>query len=220
VTATWTATPQQVESVIAAVLPHASDDCELPVINNVRVELDGTQFLAVATDRYSLGICRADLTDWKAEAEPVEKITASLGLGDVKRLFAFVRPQRKDKATWELTDDALTVSFQDDTSLTIRTVQVGGFPNWRALVGGVIARAPEPDAQMAFTPRVVDSFQKTAKALGEVGYSWQFTSALKPVIVRIGTDFLGMLMPARIPDDAPPFDPALFGIESAKAVTP
>lgn len=215
---TFTATPQQVERIFAAVLPHASEDRYLPVINNIRIEMEGDQVLAVATDRYSLGICRATLSGWAEDAAPAEKIAASLRLDDVKRLFTFLRPQRKDVATWKLTADTLAVSLGDDTSLTIRTVQADGFPNWRAIVGSVVERQPEPGAQMAFTPRVVDSFQKTAKALDERSTTWHFVSPLKPVIVRIGSDFLGMLMPARIPDNQPQLDVGLFGIETAPAV--
>lgn len=212
-TATWNATPQDVERVIAAVLPHASEDRYLPVINNVRVELDGDQFLAVATDRYSVGICRARLTDWMEDAEPVEKIVANLRLDDVKRLFAFLRPQRKDTATWHLTGETLTVRFGDATGLTLRTVDAEGFPNWRAIVGPLLEREPEPGTQMGFTPRIVDHFQKTAKVLGDLQMAWRFVGPLKPVIIQIGEDFLGFLMPCRIPDEALQLDLGAFGFE-------
>ena len=217
--AAWTATPQQVERVIAAVLPHASEDRYLPVINGVRVELDGDQFLAVATDRFSLAACRAPLTGWNEEAEAVDTTAVNLRLDDVKRLFAFLRPQRKDVATWVLTDETLTVRLADDTALTIRTVQAEGFPDWRKLVAQIAAREPEPAARMAFTPRIVDHFHRSAKALGEIGETWHFTSGLKPVIVQIGADFFGILMPCRIADSTPQLDLGSFGVEVPKAVT-
>jgi hypothetical protein len=214
---TWIATPQDVERPIAAVLPHASTDKYLPAINNVRIELDGERFLAVATDRYSLGICRASLTDWMEDAQPVESTAAHLLLDDVKRLFAFLRPQRKDVATWELGNGTLTVTLGDGTSLTIRTAEADNFPKWRGLFGQLTERTPEPAEHMAFTPLVIDHFQKTAQVLGGVSVNWQFVSQLKPVIVRIGADFLGILMPCR-PADTPQLSLDAFGIESPKAV--
>lgn len=217
--ATWTASPQQVERAIGAVLPHASGDQYFPVINNVRLEIEDDRFIALATDRFTMGICRASLSDWTEDAAPVEKVAASLRLDDVKRLFAFLRSQRKDVATWTLTDETLTVRLGDETALTIRTLQAEGFPNWRKLVAGVSERENEPGAQMAFAPHLVDHFQKSAKALGEISFTWQFTSPLKPVIVQIGQDFLGILMPQRIPSDALALDLGAFGIETTKAVT-
>lgn len=215
-TATWTATPAQVERVIAAVLPHASAATDLPLLNAVRLELDGKRLLAVAADRYSLAVCRADLTEWDKDAKPVKATAAHVRVGDVERLLAFLRPQRKFAATWKLTASHLTVSFAGGSSLTVPTSDSENFPQWRALVTPLFDREPEPGARMGFTPRVVEHFHQSAKALGELHETWQFISPLKPVIVRIGDDFLGLLMPCRLPDDAPALDPASFGIETAK----
>lgn len=216
--ATWTATPQQVERVIAAVLPHASAASDLPMLNSVRLELDGRRFLALATDRYSLAVCRADLTEWNSEARPVKETAASVRVDDIKRLLAFLRPQR-GAATWKLTAVTLTVAIAGGPSLTVRTADDTHFPKWRSIFDQTAAREPEPGPQMGFTPRVVDHFHRSAKALGELSMRWQFVSPLKPVIVSIGEEFVGLLMPARIPDEAPAPDLPAFGIEAAKAVT-
>lgn len=205
--------------MIAAVLPHASEDPYLPTINCVRLELDGDRFLAAATDRYSLAVCRASLEGWEEDAPPVEALTASLRTDDVKRLFAFLRPQRRDVAHWTLTDESLTVAVNSGPTLTVRTVEAENFPNWRAILGEVTGRESEPGTQMGFTPRIVDHFHKSAKVLGEVGMTWGFVSPLKPVVVRIGADFVGLLMPCRVSDSLPELDLAAFGIESPKAVT-
>jgi hypothetical protein len=217
VPATWTATPQQMERVIGAVLPHTSPAHELPMLNSVRLELDGDRLLTVASDRYSLAVCRASLKEWDKEAKPVKDTTASVRVDDVKRLLAFLRPQRKFAATWKLTAATLTVSFAGGPSLTVRTADGENFPEWRAIFVDTAARKPEPGARMGFTPRVVEHFHRSAKVLGEPTETWHFVSPLKPVIVRVGEDFLGLLMPCSLPDAAPALDLAAFGIETAKA---
>ena len=215
---TFTATPQQVERVIAAVLPHASDDKTLPGINCVRVELSAHSFLATATDRYSLGVCRAALTDWDDKAKKVKKVVASLRPDDIKRLLAFLRPNRTLPATWTLTTSALSVAVSSGDSITISTAESDGYPDWRALFSGVANREAEPGPEMAFTPRIVDHFHKTAKALGYPHMHWNFVSPLKPVIVQIGEEFVGMLMPCRLSDDEKSIDLGAFGIEAPKVV--
>lgn len=215
---TWTATPAQVERVVAAVLPHASAATDLPLFNAVRLELDGDRLLAVASDRYSLVVCRASLKQWDENAKPVKGATAHIRVADVKRLLAFLRPQRRMVATWKLTASHLTVSFAGGSSLTVPTSDSENFPQWRALVTPLFDREPEPGARMGFTPRVVEHFHQSAKALGELHETWQFISPLKPVIVRIGDDFLGLLMPCRLDPDAHVSDLAAFGIATAKEV--
>lgn len=215
-TVTWKATPAAVSRVINAVLAHASTNTDLPVINAVRLELDGDRLLAVATDRYTIAICRASLTDWDDKAKKVKPQAGSLRSADVKRVLDFLKPHRKDVATWKLTDTSLTVTVSG-ASLTVPTADEN-FPNWRIVLGSVLDHAPEPGQQMGFTPRIVSHFQRSADALGELAMTWQFVSLLKPVIVRIGDEFLGLLMPCRLPDDAPALDPAAFGIATTKAV--
>lgn len=217
-TATWTATPQQVERVIAAVLPHASDDKTLPVINCVRLELSAHSFLATATDRYSLGVCRASLADWDDKAKKAKKVVASLRPEDIKRLFAFLRPNRTSPAVWTLTASTLSVAANGGDSLTISTTETGdGYPNWRALFTATASRDVEPGAEMAFTPRVVDHFHKTAKALGHVHMHWHFVTPLKPVVVQVGEEFVGMLMPCRISGDEKALNLTSFGIDATPA---
>jgi hypothetical protein len=219
-TATWNATPADVERVIGAALCHASADSTLPVINVVRLELLGDRLLAIGTDRYSLAVVRASLKDWDSEAKRIRlPQTGSISVADVKRLFAFLRPQRTKSARWTLKKDELTVLAGDGSEITVPTADAEHFPDWRVIARGVLGREPDPGAQMAFTPRVVDHFHRSAKVLGEQRMSWQFVSHLKPVVVRIGTDFLGMLMPCRISDDMPALDAGAFGIETPKAVT-
>lgn len=212
-TATFTATPQQVQRVVAAVLPHASTDRYLPSINCVQLELDGHRFLAVATDRYSLGICRGDLSEWDDDAEKVENTITRLRPDDLKRLFAFLRPRRSDVATWRLSTDTLRVSIADGDSLTLRTVQEIDFVNWRSVIETHVRQASEPGAPMGFTASVVDNFNATAKALGEYRMSWHFAGPLQPAMIRIGETFLGMIMPRRMTED-PELELGHFGIES------
>lgn len=214
---TFTATPQQVERVIAAVFPHAADDRHLPMITCVNLELDGDRFVAVATDRYTMGACWASLTDWSKDAEPVEPISVRIFAADLKRLFAFLRVHRKIAATWELTDTGLTVTTGSE-SLTVRTVDVE-FPRWRKILADLSAKpqtAPIP--AMRFGGPMVEHFTQSAKVLGEHGMTWHLGGAHTDApIVQIGENFVGLLMPQRIPEELA-LDLSPLGIETTPAV--
>lgn len=215
--ATWTATPQQVEEVIAAVLPHAADDRHLPMITCINLELDGNRLLAAATDRYTLGVCWADLGDWQKDADPVEPISVRIFARDLQRLFAFLRVHRKETANWTLTADKLTVSVDDGSeSTSVRTVDVE-FPRWRKILTELMAkRTTDVIPSMRFNPAMVDHFTQTAKVLKEPAMTWHLGGAhTAPPIVQIGERFIGLLMPQRV-DEAPQLDLTVIGIETPK----
>lgn len=217
---TFTATPQQVERVIAAVLPHTSSDAYISVICTVRIELRDLQFIAAGTDRYTLGVAWADISEWADDAESLPQTQASVYADDLRRLFTFLRPHKKTKATWTITDSGLTVEVAGE-SLALRQVNVT-FPKWRELLGRYTERGESGPAVMKFTPAKIDSFNKTAKALGE-----DLSGSMRlrfgplpsdPPLVQIGDHFIGLLMPQRMEDEPPALDLLSIGIEAPKAV--
>lgn len=219
--ATWTAKPQAVERIVAAVLPHTAADGYVPVITCVRVEITDGRFLAVATDRYTLGVAWSDLTAWDEEAATDQSGAACIFASDWRRLFAFLRPHRKEVATWVLTDESLNVTVKGE-SLSVRTVDVN-FVTWRRLIGNLTEKSATGSGTpvMRFKPVLVGHFLQTAKALGEDTSTmvWNFGSEHTDApLIRIGDNFIGLLMPQRMPDGPPAIDLSPLGIESAKAV--
>lgn len=216
--ASWTATPLQVERVIAAVLPHSSRDRHIPVVCTVNLEIESSRFLAVACDRYTLGICWAQFEDWGNDDEPPGTLSARVYGDDLRRLFAFLKPRRKERATWTLSADELRVDI-DGESASVRTVDVNFF-DWRDLLSKRVAQPPSAIPRFGFNPDMLDHFTQTAKIIGgNKPTIWSFgDQPTSPPLVQIGDTFLGLLMPVRVPDDEPELDLGVIGIDVPKAV--
>lgn len=222
-TATWIATPQEVERVIAAVLPHTTTDEHLPMICCVNLEVteDG-RLIAVATDRYTLGVAWASFTDWMEDAAPTGALAARVFAADLKRLLAFLRPHRKTSAVWTLTDGKLTAAVGEE-SIAVRTVDVN-YTDWRKLLGGLLAKRDGVSGPpvMGLYPRNVAKFLASAKALGVdtgVPMTWHMgPTGLGAPFIRIGEHFVGVLMPVRLADEPPQLDLTALGIEQPAAV--
>lgn len=218
-TTTWVATPQQVEHVIAAVLPHSARDRHIPVIGTISLEIGDGRFLAVACDRYTLGICWADLTDWQGEdAEPPPALSARVYGEDLRRLFSFLKPHRKSPATWTLTEGELRVEIGSE-SATVRTVEVDFF-NWRKVLADRAAQPASAIPHYGFRPEMLEHFTQTAKVIGDHQPTiWHFgDQPTSPPMVQIGDKFVGLLMPCRIPEDQMALDLGVIGIDVPKAV--
>lgn len=211
----WTATPQQVERVIAAVLPHTESDGYHPVLTCVRIELVDGRFIAVATDRFTLAAAWADLSSWEEDAAGHEAAAACLYATDLRRLFAFLKPHKKSPVGWTLSDKGLTAAIGEE-SLTLRTVDLD-FVNWRPILAKIAAREDGSTGTpvMRFTPRLINSFLQSAKALGEEfgQMHWHFGAGhLDAPLIRIGDNFIGLLMPQRLPDEVPQLDLSALGL--------
>jgi hypothetical protein len=218
---TWTATPQEVERVVAAVLPHTAADSYYPTITCVRVEIVNEQFIAVATDRYTMGVAWAKLTDWEEDAPTHQDATASIFADDFRRLFAFLRPRKRDTAIWTLTEKGLTAAIGEE-SLTVRTAEVD-YVKWRPILQRIASDTSDSIGVpvMRFTPAKIDSFLRSAKALGEGNGRiwWHYgPKSTDAPLIRIGDNFVGLLMPQRIDDERPALDLSAIGIESPKSV--
>lgn len=220
-TTTWTAAPQDVERLIGAVLPHTSTDDYIPVITCVRLEVTSDRLIAVGTDRYTLGVAWGNLADWNEDNPTHQDAAACIFANDLRRLFAFLKPHKKKAASWTLTDKGLTVAIGEE-SLTVRTVDVD-FVKWRPLIGRLSEESNSSTGTpvMRFTPQMVSHFIQSAKAMGE-GFGqmhWHFgQSSTSAPLIRIGDNFIGLLMPQRLDGDRPQLDLSAIGIESPKAV--
>lgn len=218
-TATWTATPRQVEDVLGPVLPHAGGDRHLPMICCLNVEVVDGRLVAAATNRYTLGVAWAELVDWDENAATGQTMSARVYADDLRRMLSFLRPYRSDAASWTLTDTGLSVVTGGGEQLTIRTVDVE-FPRWRKIIGERAAQESAAMPAYGIDPRWVALFGQSAKAIGgHEPMSWSFGStAVSATLITIGERFLGLLMPVRLPDDRPQIDLSTLGIDVPKAV--
>ena len=181
----------------------ASTDKTVESLCVVRLELSGDQALAVATDRFTLGVARADYLGG-------EPFTFSLANDDVALVARMAKTPARDSdwrnvfITTDSVDDPREVTFQFTTgeSFTARPY-AAEFPKYRQLIPTVI---PADNTELrdnyhtvGFTAAYLARF---AKVIAPKGTPMRITtySPSKPAVVRIGAEFLGLVMPVRIPD--------------------
>jgi hypothetical protein len=217
-TATWTATPKQLEAVIRPVLPHASSDSHMPMLCCISLEVASGRLLAAATNRYTMAIAWSELADWDPDADKKQTAYARIFATDLQRLLAFVKGGSADKATWTLTEQSLSVVSGNGEQLSIRTVDVE-FVNWRKFLGERVAKEPATIPALAYNPAMADLFSKSHKAVGNnEPIVWRLGSVgFDAPIVQIGERFIGLLMPVRLPEQTA-LDLTPLGIDEPKAV--
>lgn len=171
----------------------ASDN--LPVLETVRVEAGDGDLIAVATDRFVIGVSRVDYTG--------APFAATLSVADAKRLVAMAKCPKRDEAWREVSivvgsDGALTFRFTTGEALAVRPV-VEEYPAWRRLI-------PDTERRMgavigvAYDPALLAKFAKVRPAERDrrmAMFAGMADSKLCGTVVTIGEDFVGMVMPQR-----------------------
>lgn len=206
----------------------ASTDVTLPGINVVRLEFDKDQVLAIATDRFRLGVSRAKVLDG-------DEVSMSLYLDDVKRLIQSAKTKRAEEG-WravDVTSDGKSVQFTfNDGSLAAARIADVDFPKFRGLFPKSVSLPPLPapdstakvTAQTAqnmrdvlaksrhataFTAEYLASFGKVkgtgdrASRIFVYAHDSAYGYGQKPLTVTIGDDFVGLVMPVKFGDDDP-----------------
>jgi hypothetical protein len=203
-------TTREWHGLIAPVIPHASDDKELPELCAVRIEVAGQVVFAVASDRYTMGASRHVL-DERAGADCVihiDRVEAATML----RLFPFTKdsnPQLKviiDKvpvpAGRHVTVDALglTVESEDGTRLLLHDhrdpLQPGFLAGWRKHLGRVIFRDLAPASpSLLITPSCLGRWAKAVRP-GERVVFLAGPGPTDPILMLVEEHFAGILQPA------------------------
>jgi hypothetical protein len=204
------------------VVAFASADKDDPILRTVHLEWDGQQLHAMATDRYHLGWSRwspddpppeeleevqEDLfTDWGGDDAPW---AATVDLDDAKEAARMFKLPVKKGGWTPLTLDCgveqLTISrarLGAHTALKQecrRDVLPAGelYPDVRVVLGES-DRPDEPVEALAFTACRLASFAKV-RVRGPVEMS--FAGLGRPVRVRIGNRFDGVILPVRADAD-------------------
>lgn len=217
---TITLTATQLRDLLTPVLPHASKDDTLPVLTAVHIRTAGRYVTAIATDRYRIGFQRVAL-----DPEPEAGFDAVVSVVALKRLLAMFRPTRSHNPAVRLTVDdgrltATAASTLDDggeqpnmwfpgdslagATLTFQLVDATHPPIDR-LVRDALNGKPEDGATApSFNPEFLADFR-----IGQPRHLPMRISATgavsKPWLIRIGDDFIGLIVPLRYadPDSAP-----------------
>jgi hypothetical protein len=170
----------------------ASKDDTLPVLTMVRLEFGTGQVISVGTDRFVLGVTRADYTGepmvvqlGRADAENLVRIAKIAG----QHLVPSVQIGRTERVvTFAFLSTGETITLNDQSDLY-------EFPIWRS----VFPSEPREDAArfVGVDPAKLATFAKVLDARN-TRMIITLTGPEHPVLIKIGASFAGMLMPARV----------------------
>lgn len=193
-------TSSTLRELILPVMPLASDDLTFPVLAAVLIRSDGTTVTALATDRYRAGIQRI------TPAQAAEGFSALVSTTDLRHILTVFKPARKMDTELRLT------TGEDAGKPTITIEAIGGLTTFSAasftyrqvddaypLIDSLFAQALErvptrPVPDFAVDPRFLADFKPLRR--GEP-MRVSVSDALKPILITIGNDFLGLLMPVK-----------------------
>ena len=184
--------------VIAEAKNFAGRDATLPMLQNVRIEATETQLVAVATDRFLLGVSRADYAG--------EAFTVNVEGQQVDALLRIAKTARRDEQWREVTlerrDDGsrtmVEFRFNSGESITV-TPSDREFPKFRQLLPATQTLETETLTMDGFGFNAAN-LAKFAKIDGSHAMR-VYTRGSKPTVVLIGDDFVGLIMPVRIDED-------------------
>lgn len=198
--ALWTAVSDALNFAAAA-------SALVPALESVRIESDGEQLVAVATDRFTLGVSRVECSGGP--------FAVTLSAEDAKTL---VRMARTAKGQQEWREVSVSVSelsaefrFTGGESMAVRG-RDEEFPRWRQLIpGDDKAMGAGIGVGTGFDPVLLAKFGKVRAE--ERGRRMVLLPTMPqpgrpgPAVVQIGPDFIGVIMPVRAPGGEEIYDP-------------
>jgi len=201
--------------ILSDVIPMASVEETLPQLNVVRLEWDGKQLHAQATDRYRLAWSTWDPadppeqeyqpaldTEWGGTDDPW---ALSIGLDDAKHLVKTYKLTGKEgyyaPVTVELTGTAVKVIRSRDTGHSAITtvapdrskIDIGVFPDLRKLLSEL--DVAKPTKELDLNAKYLADFAKV-RPRGPMHMT--MTGPAKTVHISIGERFVGAIQPVRV----------------------
>lgn len=181
----------------------AGKDNKRPVLTCVNLVFNADNTLtAIATDSYMIGLdtCDYDGTTPSprdvADHDPSDSLSFMASRSEIEQLLkAIAKLAAIAPAALRIEGDTLTVAYAGGTVELTRAI--GQFPNWRQLVPSSTA----PTERIAWNPQFLAKLAKVKTASG-INEPAVFTlqGELKPTKIQVGDTFIGLLMPARIPE--------------------
>jgi hypothetical protein len=188
---------------LKAVVPHASEDPEETALHRVRVTVVGRVYV-VAGSGYSGVVAACDKV-----IDPTGDIwSVDLLPGDVAEICRLFKPGKDEIVTLrieQLADDRLSVTqggaLIDGRTFVVPTVSGRDqMPDWPSVIASHLGKTPKARALTEVQGRYWRAFIAGATALGDV-LTMEPLGDNAPVLVRIGTDLVGLLMPHRYDDE-------------------
>lgn len=175
----------------------APASAKAPALEAVRLEAQEGQFVAVATDRYTLGASQVEYSG--------NPFTVMLAASDAKALAGMAktgkRAEKWREATIEIAADGRQVTFRFNSgeAMTVRGLDVS-FPKWRQLLpandarmGGTLGVGYQPALLAKFTkvrPEERDAVLVAFPSLTPNGQPGM-------TVIQVGDGFIGLLLPMR-----------------------
>lgn len=195
-----TLSAQQFRALVQPVIPCASTDYMLPVLNAVHVRTDGKWLVATATDRFRVGVKRVEKypTDDDPSREWPE-FAALIPLKAVRSILATFKPTRGFDPAMTLTveDGRLAVEAAGafdlfDSSRFVHTLETGEYPGIESLIRKAL---DTPDEDRAGVVSFNPAYLADLKASGARGMRLQLGPPGKPAMFTDDEGFLVLLMP-------------------------
>lgn len=182
-------------TVIGEVLPHASKDGTLPVLNAVLLRAEGGVLTASATDRYTLGV---STIGWQGADIPA----SVLGLDDAVELLRILKGRAGRTGPGEpLTVKAskTAIAFEIPGLTVTYELRKGSFPDFAALLAKERPAGDKPGVQIALDPDFLARFKAARRSSREPVHLNIAGSSREPamVLVKVGKHFTGAIMSVR-----------------------
>jgi hypothetical protein len=199
-------------NALRAVVPHAGQDKEVPVLQRVRFYIQGGNIMVAATNRYTVGVGLVSIWDnTYDDDDAILDVTP----GQVSEILTmFKTPKDKDDDAGDddlrlrITDRFLVITdmaglFPGKEVTWPRVANEEGFPNLRTLIGKMVATAGTASAATMWTSgKFLGLFGPAAKVYDQPLVIEPTSEKQGALVITVGESFLGALMPIKPSDES------------------
>lgn len=196
-------TARDLDALTASVIPHAETDRTFPLLGSVLIRSAGDYVTAIATDRYRIALKRLVPAE-----RPDNGFRAVVPVAALKQIKTIFRARRDHDPALRLVvdEDSLVVTVIDGltgadfgaaTGAYLRfALTVGEYPKIDKLVRKALdAKVPDEAFQMTVNPTFLASFKAGQPSAEPMQVTP--TGENQPWLIRVGDDFIGLLVPVR-----------------------
>lgn len=194
----WTTKARELKCWLRAVLPHADRDNLdwMPVLGLVRFEIDGSELVAVATNRYTLAAVRQPV--WPAGG----RFTVSVSAKALNALLGTVKGA--EEVTLSLDSDGVDLDTPH-ARYRVAADPALGFPDWRLILAELLAQPAAHDEPTGINPDLAALFRTATCGKPEplaftprnLLHGESRLATTRAVVVTCGDWFLGAIANAR-----------------------
>lgn len=192
---------------LTTALTFALRDSTLPMLDGVDLNIHKGQLVTTATDRFRLALIRSEID----ELEGKDGRLGFLDYAAARRLIALVKPAGRGAGmilvplTVTVADGKITVDNKSER-VTVPISTIVTPPDVIKLITESIAREAKSSRDWSVNPKLLASFATASR--GDMA-AVRVNDPTRPLIVSIGDNFIGLLMPVRMGDPEAGHDKAL-----------